>query len=277
MAQFSVVRQQNLFNKDLHEVVMIADKDGNILNTSGPAASGAPSNIPLANGDVSGYTAVHKYGSCDGTNGTGWNTVWTGAETNGQQLYPWPAIGAASVVTVVSTSGSDTTTVTLEGLDVNYAFQTETLTLTGTVAATGSKVFHRVNRAFMSGIATNVGNIIVKNATPTVITEIKAGRGQTLQSLYTVPAGFTGFLTTVQMTSNKNDDVEVAMFARPFGGAFRVVGGTFLHRMDHTIEYSSPIKLTEKTDIDVRAIGANNNSVSCSFDLVVVENSVLNS
>jgi len=25
MAQFSVVRQQNLFNKDLHEVVMIAE------------------------------------------------------------------------------------------------------------------------------------------------------------------------------------------------------------------------------------------------------------
>ena len=273
MAQYSVNRARHYPNNndDLHEVQLLGDKDGNIVNTFGAA-----SNIPLANGDVSGYTAVHKYGSCDGTHGTGWNTVWTGAETDGQQLYPWPAIGAASVVTVVSTSDSDTTNVTLEGLDVNYAFQTETLTLTGTSAVTGSKVFHRVNRAFMTGIATNVGTIIVKNATPTVITEIKAGRGQTLQSFYTVPAGCTGFLSSIQMTSNKSMDVEISMFARPFGGAFRVVGGTFLHRMDHTINYTSPIKLTEKTDIDVRAIGGNNNSISCSFDLVVVENSLLN-
>lgn len=274
MAIYSVNRNNyyGTANKDLHEVVMFSDTDGNIINTFGAA-----SNIPLANGDLGGYTAVHKYGSCDGTNGTGWNTVWTGAETNGQQLYPWPVIGADSVVTVVSTSGSDTTTVTLEGLDANYAFQTETLTLTGTSAVTGNLTWHRVNRAFMSGTATNVGTIIVKNATPTVITEIKAGRGQTLQSLYTIPAGCTGFLSTIQMTSNKSTDVEIAMFARPFNGAFRVVGGTFLNKMEHTVNYSSPIKFTEKTDIDVRAIGANNNSVSCSFDLVIVENSVLNS
>ena len=58
MAQFSVVRQQNLFNKDLHEVVMIADKDGNILNTSGAA-----SNIPLASGEVTGYKHIHKFGA----------------------------------------------------------------------------------------------------------------------------------------------------------------------------------------------------------------------
>ena len=271
MAQYRIDSQEYLPNgTTIFEVNQLADKNGNIINTFGAA-----SNIPLANGDLEGYTAVHKYGSCDGTNGTGWNTIWTGAETNGQQLYPWPAIGAASVVTVVSTSGSDTTTVTLEGLDVNYAFQTETLTLTGTVAVTGSKVFHRVNRAFMSGIDINVGTIIVKNATPTVITEIKAGRGQTLQSLYTVPAGCTGFLNNIQMSSNKNTEVEIAMFARPFGGAFRVVGGTFLHRMEHTIQYSSPIKFTEKTDIDVRAIGANNNSISASFDIMIVANTAL--
>jgi hypothetical protein len=45
--------------------------------------------------------------------------------------------------------------------------------------------------------------------------------------------------------------------------------------MDHTIEYASPIVFTEKTDIDVRAIGAANGTLSCSFDLVVVESSIL--
>ena len=273
MAQYSVNRNNyyGTANKDLHEVVMFSDIDGNIINTFGAA-----SNIPLANGDLVGYTPVHKFGAVDGTIGTSWSTVWSGAETSGQQLYPWPAIGDASVVTVVSTSGSDTTTVTLEGLDANYAFQSETLTLTGTSAVTGNLTWHRINRAFMSGTATNVGTIIVKNATPTVITEIKAERGQSLQAFYTVPANCTGFLNTVQLTSSKNQAVEMSMFARPFGGAFRVVGGVFLYQNDHTIEYATPIKLTEKTDIDVRAIGAANGVLSVSFDLMIIDNSVLN-
>ena len=271
MAQYRIDQQAFLPNgTTIFEVNQLADKDGNIINSFGAA-----SNIPLANGDVDGYTPVHKYGSVDGTNGTGWNTIWTAAETNGQQLYPWPVIGDASVVTAVSTSGSDTTTVTIEGLDDNYAFQSETLTLTGTSVVTGSKIWHRVNRAFMSGTATNVGTIIVKNADTTVITEIKAGRGQTLQALYTIPAGCTGFLSTIQVTSNKAQAAEVAMFARPFGGAFRVVGGTFLYQSDHTIDYATPIKFSEKTDIDVRVIGPNNNSTSCSFDLMIVNNTVL--
>ena len=272
MAQYSTFRQNHFGrrNKDLHEVVILADKDGNLQN-----AGGAASNIPIANGDLVGYTAVHKFGALDGTVGTGWSTIWTAAETSGQQLYPWPVIGDASVVTVVSDSSSDTTNVTLEGLDTNYAFQSETLTLTGTVAVTGTKTFHRVNRAYMSGTATNVGNIEVTNAGDDVITEIKAERGQTLQAIYTIPADCTGFLSTVQMTSSKNQAVEVGIFVRPFGGAFRVSGGVFLFQNDHTIEYASPIKITEKSDIDIRAIGSSNGVISASFDLLIVDNSVL--
>ena len=60
MAQFSVRSQKNLYNKDLHEVVMIADKDGNLLNTSGAA-----SNIPLAAGALTGYSHINKFGARD--------------------------------------------------------------------------------------------------------------------------------------------------------------------------------------------------------------------
>jgi hypothetical protein len=53
VAQYSTFRQNHFGarNKDLHEVVMLADKDGNLLNTAGSA-----SNIPLANGDLEGCT-----------------------------------------------------------------------------------------------------------------------------------------------------------------------------------------------------------------------------
>ena len=269
MAQWNKNTSKKLNNNNtLFEMIMMSDQEGNIINTFGSA-----SNIPLANGSLTGYTAVHKFGMIDGTVGSGWSTVWSHGETTDDQLYPWSA--SSSAATVTSSSGSDTTPITLEGLDTDYNFQTETLTLSGTSNVVGIKVWSRVNRAFMSGTETNIGVITVSNAIGVVLSEIKAGRGQTLQALYTVPSNCTAFLSSIQMTSSKNQVVEVSMFARPFGGAFRIVGGSVLYQSDHTIEYSVPIKFTEKTDIDIRTIGASGGTVSSAFYLIVVNNSLL--
>ena len=252
-------------NKTLFEAFMLSDKDGNIINTFGEAA-----NIPIASGLVDGYSAVHKFGLIDGTNGTGWSTVWTQGEIIGDQLVPWKDVADAGVVTVTSSLASDTTDVTLEGLDASYNFQTETLTLAGTADVVGTKTWHRINRMFMVE-ETNVGNVTA-TVDGDVVSSIKAERGQTLQAFYTIPAGKTGYLTHMQVSSNKNQAVEASLFVRPFGGAFRVSGGTLLYQMEHTIHYSSPIVITEKSDMDIRIIGASNGSASASFDLILVDN-----
>ena len=255
-------------NKTLFEAFMLADKDGNIINTFGEAA-----NIPIAAGLVDGYSAVHKFGVVDGTVGTSWSTIWTQGEVNGDQLVPWKDIADAGVVTVTSTgsgAAGDTTDVTLEGLDANYNFQSETLTLNGTADVVGTKTWHRINRMFMEE-ETNVGSITA-TVDGDVVSSIKAGRGQTLQAFYTIPAGKTGYLTHMQVSSSKNQAVEASLFVRPFGGAFRVTGGTMLYQMEHTIHYSSPIVITEKSDMDFRATGAANGVLSASFDLILVDN-----
>ena len=252
-------------NKTLFEAFMLADKDGNIINTFGEAA-----NIPIAAGLVDGYSAVHKFGLIDGTKGTGWSSIWTQGEINGDQLVPWKDIADAGVVTVTSNNGADTTAVTLEGLDADYNFQTETLTLAGVADVVGAKTWHRINRMFMV-TETNAGNVTA-TVDGDVVSSIKEDRGQTLQAFYTIPAGKTGYLTHMQVSSNKNQAVEASLFVRPFGGAFRVTGGTMLYQMEHTIHYSSPIVITEKSDMDFRSIGAANGVLSASFDLILVDN-----
>ena len=252
-------------NKTLFEAFMLSDKDGNIINTFGEA-----SNIPLAAGELDGYSAVHKFGIIDGTIGTGWSTIWAQGENIGDQLAPWREIGDAGVVTVTSSLAGDTTDVTLEGLDADYNFQSETLTLAGTADVVGTKTWHRINRMFMV-TETNVGNVTATIGAD-IVSSIKAERGQTLQAFYTVPAGKTAYLTHMQVASNKNQAVESSLFVRPFGGAFRVTGGTMLYQMEHTIHYSSPIQITEKSDMDFRAIGAANGVLSASFDLILVDN-----
>jgi hypothetical protein len=271
-----IIDNQQVVPTDRVNIVASATNDGRPVTTQNPLPVTNITNVPIAAGLLEGYSAVHKFGMVKGTATSGWNTIWTGAEASATVLYPWPSLASASVVTVVSSSGSDVTAVTLQGLDSNYDFQEETITLTGVVPATGTKIWHRVNRAFMV-TQTNVGNITVRNANNVAITFIKEARGQTLQSLYTIPGGCTGFLNTMQMVASKAQTTEISMFARPLGGAFRVVGGSLLYQMDHTIEYSSPVVLTEKTDIDVRAIGSSNADISCSFDLLIVSNAVLNS
>ena len=58
MAQWNKTTSKKLNNNDtLFEMVMFSDQEGNPINTFGSA-----SNIPLANGSLTGYTAVHKFG-----------------------------------------------------------------------------------------------------------------------------------------------------------------------------------------------------------------------
>jgi len=251
-------------NKTIFEVVNIGDKDGNIINTFGAA-----SNVPISAGLVDGYSGAHKFGAVYGTAVGTMSTVWTAADTTATALYDWSY--SAGTVTVVSSSGSDVTDVTVQGLDSNYNFVEETFTLTGTTpTAAGAINFARVNRAFMK-TATNVGKIQVKRNT-TVVTEIGAGYGQTLQCFYTIPAGKTGYVMSLSASASKNQVVDLFLFQRPFGGAFRVTATMSLNQSNQQQDFPVPLKLTEKTDIDLRTIGSSNATVSADFTLILVDN-----
>jgi len=264
MAQYRIDTNDYLNDgRTIFEVMMMADQDGNIVNSFGPA-----SNIIIAAGDLAGYQGVNKYGAVYGTALGTMSTVWTAADTTATALYNW-AHGNGTL-SVVSTSGSDTTDVTIQGLDANYDFVEETLTLTGTSAVTGSTTFARVNRAFMTS-TTNVGKVQASIG-GTVVTEIGAGFGQTLQCFYTIPAGKTGYMFNLSASASKNQVVDLFLFQRPFGGAFRVQATMSLNQNNQQLEYPSPIKFTEKTDIDLRTRGSSNATISADFTIILVDN-----
>jgi len=225
--------------------------------------------VIISAGNLEGYSGVHKFGAVYGTALSTMSTVWTAADTTATALYDWTY--SAGTVTVVSSSGSDVTSMTVQGLDSDYNFAEETFTLTGaTPTAAGVVNFARVNRAFMN-TTTNVGKIQVKRGA-TVVTEIGAGYGQTLQCLYTVPAGKTAYLMAMAASASKNQSTDLFLFQRPFGGAFRVQTTVSLNQSSQTLEFPVPIKLTEKTDLDLRVQGSSNATVSADFTMVLVDN-----
>ena len=264
MAQFSVNRQAHFHkdNNDLHEVVMLADKDGNILNTSGAA-----SNIPIAAGQVGGHAHINKFGF-NPTVGTGFEIVSDQSVT--EQPYPTTAV-TVSLISSATTSDAGLN-ITIQGLDANYAVQEETVTLNAGGAFTTTNTYLRVFRAIVN--STNQGNITIQyNTAPTSIADvIPTDAGQTLMAVYTVPAGKTAYLIKFQGNVEKNTGTIFRLRCRPFGGQFSVKGqyGTFGSSV--TYDYPVPLVITETSDIEIQVKALGTTGAGAIFDLILVDN-----
>jgi hypothetical protein len=243
------------------EVVMLADQDGNPLNSYGSAA-----NIPIAAGDLEGYSHINKFGFRDVIAGS-WQTIWDKAAD-----YAYYA--AATVTAVADNAGGaddDGGTVEVQGLDENYAPVTETLTIGG---AASVAQFSRVFRARMVTAntgTTNEDEIRIKNGVNDVAVII-AGAGQTLMSLYTIPAGKTGYLMKLQGSIDANNDALFRLYARPFGGAFNVKGQFGVFASGFNYDYPVPLRFEEKTDIEIKSLSQSGVGGGAIFDIILVDN-----
>lgn len=230
--------------------------------------------LNISRGLVKGVSYIHKFGAVPSmsTNTTG--TVWDVGDT----IYPWSAWATAGTITIDRADVADANKqVTVVGLDANYNALTETITLTNATGNASTNSFIRVFRAFIVDGTTNVGLISIKRNS-TTIAAITAGKGQTLMSVYTIPAGYTGYMFKGTCTAQAGADGTGDMFIRYFGQAsFRVghsfevsgTGGQYLY------EFQTPIAIPAKSDIDVRiSTRSNNGRYTAAFDLVLVKDNL---
>ena len=220
--------------------------------------------IGIAQGLVSGTSSINKFGYRESIPSS-YQTIWDGTTD-----YAYAAAG--TVLAVADDTGSDNNgTVEVQGLDQNYAPITETLTIGG---AASSNQFLRVFRASMitsNTGSTNVDEIRIKRAT-TDLAIILAGAGQTLMSLYTIPAGKTGYLIKLQGNVDANNDALFRLISRPLNGSFNVKGQFGVFASGFTVDYPIPLVFTEKTDLQVVAKSQNNVGGGATFDLILKDN-----
>lgn len=224
--------------------------------------------LDVARGAISNSKIVHKFGAnFDIDQADDPESVWTGGG-----VYPWASLATAQTIYCLSTSASDTTTLTLEGLDANYDEISETVTLTGLTAVTTTNQFLRVFR--MTYDATNVGDIEarVTSASGTIVAQIDAGYAQTLMAVYTVPAGFTGYLVALDATIDGTKTCQMLMYHRLAGKPFRIahVAESDGH---YRYDFTAPLTVPEKTDIDIRIdnVSGNDARVTANFDIVLIK------
>lgn len=214
-------------------------------------------------------------------------TIWDGGG-----IYSYPA--AAATVHISSSSTNDTSagtgarTILIEGLDSDYKEISETIILNGQTQVESTNSYIRLFRAYVvtagSG-GTNAGDIYIGTSgvssgvpTGTYYAKITASEAQTLMCVYTVPAGKTLYLNEGIATHGTGTSGGVFMtirfMIRPFGQVFRTQVKVDVVESQIYYPFSYPITVSEKSDLEVRAICNKNqaNAVSASFNGVLINN-----
>jgi hypothetical protein len=187
-----------------------------------------------------------------------------------------------------TSDGDGARTVTVVGLDENWAEATETITLAGASASSATTTtFIRVNEFKVATVgvygAANTGNIILENTTTNaVLGYITAGESVMFSATYSVPAGKTAYVVKELFEVSIGNTASIFVYHRkdsddatsaPFTPAVLVeqvldFEGVFINPHD------TYLALPAKTDYYVEAkkvSGGGTASVSTEIDLIVVD------
>ena len=225
-----------------------------------PRVSSTPYLYDIAEGNIADHYPMRKFGH-NAAVGAALETVWSGSN-----IYPYMA--TKDILEILSDdeedggSGTDTgaLTMTIYGLDEDYALQNETVTLNGGTIVESSLEYLRVYRAIVNtagSLGWNKGTITVRDKTNDVARAlIDPTFNQTLMAVFTVPAGHTAYIISWYLSSSVSKVVEAGLFIREFGGVFAVKRYVDFLTGPHAQYLDIPHSVSEKSDIEVRASAA---------------------
>lgn len=152
----------------------------------------------VGRGKVDGASLVNIQGY-NATMPSSFRAAWELANTT---AYVFPS---SSLTMTFSSSSAETLTMRVDGLDTSYVTKTAIVTFSASTSGTvttGTADFFRINRMTITS-GTSAGNISAANGGVTY-SYIGAGAGISQASVYTVPAGYTFYLTRAQAFTTNN-------------------------------------------------------------------------
>ena len=241
-------------------------------------------NLQVARGQIQGHKTLFKFGNNEDINGS-LETIWSYGG-----LYVYPTV--ATQMKVSSTSANDTSggtgarTIVVSGLNATYDEVSETVVLNGQTAVLTTTTFIRVFRSFVvtAGTgATAAGTIYIGTGTvtagvpATVYAQIVLGENQTLMALWTVPAGYTLYISRGTFSAASNNAAQYILskfMIRPFNGVFRNVADVTVNSNVIPYDFEVPLAIPEKSDIEARgiALAGTNFYTTASFEGIYIKN-----
>ena len=257
----------------------------NNVNTTGsttPSSAEIDFYLAVAKGDFTGYSNVSKFGYNPTVGSGNYESIWEGSNA-----YPWMStddqLEVLSSDTDDTSAGTGARTVELQGLDSSWNVLTETVTMNGTSAVTTTGSFLRIFRAKVvtaGSSGRNEGTITIRDqdtsTTRALITNPATyGNGQTLMAVYTIPAGKTGYIININVSSQKDQEQTYRLMSRDNTVAnaawnvkeFLTGRGGFSDWRKYAIN-----KATEKTDLDFQVISNSTSAAAGGFELILIDN-----
>lgn len=241
-----------------------------------------PFELQVARGLVAGHRAVTVFGynfDVDTTEATVWPYT-------GKIAHPTSAVQ----LSVSSSSASDTAagvgarTVLLNGLDGGYNEISETITLTGQTSVTTVRSYLRITSARVMTAGSSSGavgdiyfgtGVVTAGVPATVYNLIKYDYNTTITAHYTIPAGYTGYVSQGLFSAGQSGGtapVRGRLLTTGADGIRHTAAVTTVNNgvADYAFEY--PLAVPEKTDIEATALGVSqNNEASAMFVIVLVQ------
>jgi len=242
-----------------------------------------PWELQVSRGQISWHTSVVVFGYNEDVD-TSMETIWPHGG-----LLPFPAVALQLKVSSDSVNdtaaGTGARTVHLSGLDANHSVISETVTLNGQTAVLTTKSYLHVNECYVAtagSLDSAAGNIyfgdgVVTAGVPATIYDIiKFDYNTRVTGSYTIPAGYTGYLSQGLFSSGQSSG------SGPVTGRLMTRGTDNIRRTaaivtinngsaDYAFEY--PVAIPEKTTVEAQAVGAGtNNACSSMFILVLIKN-----
>jgi len=223
--------------------------------------------LNVARGLVKGVTGLSISGYNPAVSST-FVPLW---DVNGAYTY----FSSAQVVRVWSDNAADTNvSVLITGLDANYDIIAETVLLNnGTTGVLTTKQFLRINNLATVGSVNAIGSIRAGSSDKAItLASINDGNGRSQMSIYTVPNGYTFYLSQVNVYTNSNGSQYVnyrSYTQQPNGLTTKIL------QFPLTTEYNSvkivPRPYPSKTDIQWQCNSTGTSQVGIQIEGFLVQ------
>lgn len=227
-------------------------------------------NLQIARGQIMGHSTLNIYGYQPAVT-TSFIPLWENATA-----YTFPSL---AITMNLAGSVGDTAQILIQGLDANYVQISETLTLNGATAVpTVNKYFRINNMSVAVGSATNPsGAVTLKDVTnTTTYALINAGVGRTQAGIFTIPAGYTFYLSRVDgytsFNGNNTNYVNYRNVSTSSAGVTIISQQSPFTQFYHA-QRVMPRPFAEKTDLQIQcSTSAGTGAVSVSWEGYLIQN-----
>lgn len=241
-----------------------------------------PFELQVSRGQITGHTAVQIVGFNPDVDTT-WEPIWA----DGTLTFPTVALvmSVSSNSTADTSNGAGARTVLVSGLDDNYNPISETVVLAGTTPVNTTSAYLAINSFVVTSVGANstasgdiyIGSGVVTGGIPAVKYDfIPLGWNFNQTAIYTVPAGYTAYVTYSRLTFAQVSGTTPVWGRITATGTNGVKMATVAAVANNgIIEFQPkyPVRVAEKTRIVAESYGdAVNNYAATIIQLLLIKN-----